>query len=219
MIDRKALASCCVVVLGMAMLVACGGAPTPATESGDGEDGAPASEASGGPPAAASVVQRGEYLAAAGACSDCHTPMKMGANGPEPDLSRFMSGHPESEVVDSPPPPTEHSTPTWMWSQSNTVFMGGFGTSYAINLTPDEATGIGSWTEDIFVQAIKSGKHWGASRPILPPMPWQSYAQLTDDDLKAMFAYLKSIPAIVNRVPEAQPAPPPAPPAVGVPPG
>ena len=191
------------------VLAGCGGggaASEPAPAVGDGAS----SEASGGPPAAASIVQRGEYLAAAGACSECHTPMKMGANGPEPDLSRFMSGHPESEVVDPPPPPTEHSTPTWMWSQSNTVFMGGFGTSYAINLTPDEGTGIGSWTEDIFVQAIKTGKHWGASRPILPPMPWRSYAQLTDDDLKAMFAYLKSIPPIQNRVPEAQPAPPPA---------
>ena len=69
-----------------------------------------------------------------------------------------------------------------------------------------------NWPEDIFVDTIKTGKHWGASRPILPPMPWQSYSQLTDDDLKAIYAYLRTIPPIKNRVPEAQPAPPPPPP-------
>jgi hypothetical protein len=96
-----------------------------------------------------------------------------------------------------------------MWSQSNTVFIGDFGTSFAINLTPDETTGIGAWTEEIFVKTLKTGRHWGVSRPILPPMPWQSYAQLDSEDLAAMYAYLRSIPPIKNRVPEAQPAPPP----------
>jgi mono/diheme cytochrome c family protein len=179
-------------------------APGPDRASG-GRSDREAQEAAA--PPALSAVQRGEYLAAAGACSECHTPMRMGPNGPEPDVSRFMSGHPESEIVDPAPARTEHST-TWMWSQSNTVFIGDFGTSFAINLTPDEATGIGAWTEDIFVKTLKTGRHWGAARPILPPMPWQAYSQMTDDDLKAMYAYLRSIPAIKNRVPEAVPAPP-----------
>jgi hypothetical protein len=96
-----------------------------------------------------------------------------------------------------------------MWSQNNTMFVGDFGTSFAINLTPDEATGIGAWTEDIFIQTMRSGRRWGASRPILPPMPWQAYAVLTDEDIKAVYAYLRTVPPIKNRVPEAMPAPPP----------
>ena len=73
--------------------------------------------------------------------------------------------------------------------------------SFAANLTPDKNTGLGIWTEDMFVKALKLGKHMGTSRPILPPMPWNWYGQLPEEDLKAMFAYLKSIPAIRNKVP------------------
>jgi hypothetical protein len=53
----------------------------------------------------------------------------------------------------------------------------------------------------MFVDAIKQGKHMGTSRPILPPMPWTEYRHLPDEELKAMFAYLKSLPPIANRVP------------------
>jgi hypothetical protein len=53
----------------------------------------------------------------------------------------------------------------------------------------------------MFIKALRTGKHLGASRPILPPMPWQSISTMTDDDLKAVFAYLRSIPPVVNRVP------------------
>lgn len=197
-----AIAALVMVFVGCEQPTPAGSSDQPAVATAQA---APASAATGG------VVERGKYLVAAGACIECHTPFRMGANGPEPDLSRLLSGHPESEVVDPPPPPTPHSGPTWMWSQSNTMFQGAFGTSYAINLTPDEATGIGAWTEDIFVQSIKTGRHWGASRPILPPMPWQSYSRLTEDDLKAIYAYLRTLPPIENRVPEAQVAPPPAP--------
>ena len=74
--------------------------------------------------------------------------------------------------------------------------------SYAINLTPDNETGLGHWTEDMFVQALKTGKHMGKSRPILPPMPWQAFRNFSDSDLKAMFAYLRTVPAISNRIPD-----------------
>jgi hypothetical protein len=82
--------------------------------------------------------------------------------------------------------------------------------SYSSNLTPDQNTGIGVWTEEIFIKTLRSGRHWGQARPILPPMPWQSLAQMTDEDLKAVYAYLRSIPPIQNRAPESVPAPPPA---------
>jgi hypothetical protein len=82
-----------------------------------------------------------------------------------------------------------------------TAWSGAGGVSYAANLTPDETTGIGLWSEDSFVKALKTGKHMGAGRQILPPMPWNWYGLLPDDDLKAIYAYLKSIPAIQNKVP------------------
>ena len=62
----------------------------------------------------------------------------------------------------------------------------------------DEQTGIGLWTEDIFVAAIRTGKHMGAGREILPPMPWNYYLNASDEDLKAIFWYLKSLPPIKN---------------------
>jgi hypothetical protein len=82
-----------------------------------------------------------------------------------------------------------------------TAWVGPWGVSYSANLTPDENTGIGLWTEDMFVEAMRSGKHMGAGRPILPPMPWMFIANLTLEDQKAIFAYLKSLKPIKNTVP------------------
>jgi hypothetical protein len=65
--------------------------------------------------------------------------------------------------------------------------------------------GLGIWTEEMFINAIRTGRHYGVSRPIMPPMPWQNYRHFTDDDIKAVFAYLRSIPPIFNEVPEYQP--------------
>jgi hypothetical protein len=94
-------------------------------------------------------------------------------------------------------------------SNDFTAWGGPWGVSFARNLTPDQATGLGSWTEAMFVQTIRDGKHQGTGRPLLPPMPWQEYRNLTDEDLSAIWAYLQSIPAVNNAVPE--PIPPAAP--------
>ena len=75
----------------------------------------------------------------------------------------------------------------------------------AANLTPDQNSGLGIWTEEMFIKALRTGRHMGASREILPPMPWSNYSKMTDDDLKAVYAYLRSIPAVHNRVPEPIP--------------
>jgi mono/diheme cytochrome c family protein len=154
------------------------------------------------------MVARGKYLVAVGGCNDCHTPMKMGPKGPEPDMSRYLSGHPADVKV----PPAPKMAPPWMWAgaAAGTAFAGPWGVSYAINLTSDEETGLGVWTPELFVAAIKTGQHLGVGRPIMPPMPWPGYAQMTEDDLRAVFAYLKTVPAQKNRVPEGEPAPPPA---------
>lgn len=163
-----------------------------------------------GPPPAqadADTVERGAWLVAVTGCNDCHTPFKPGPNGPEPDPSRLLSGHPESAAL-PPPPPLD---PPWVWAgtDTNTAFAGPWGISYAANLTPDPETGIGGWTKEMFTTAIKTGLHLGAGRPIMPPMPWPAYAHLGDADLGAIFDYLKSLPPVRNRVPEY------APPAAG----
>ena len=150
-------------------------------------------------------IQRGQYLVTIGGCNDCHTPFKMGPNGPEPDMSRMLSGHPESVVITSAPKIESDAPFIWAGVATNTAFAGPWGVSFARNLTPDENTGIGVWDETIFMNTIRKGRHWGVARPILPPMPWFNYAKMTDDDLKAVFAYLRSIPPIHNRIPEPLP--------------
>jgi hypothetical protein len=136
-------------------------------------------------------------------CNDCHTPWKLGPKGPEPDMSRALSGHPADFVM---PPAPKHDGP-WAWSGAvtNTAFAGPWGVSFTANLTPDQNTGLGIWTEDMFITALRTGKHFGVSRPIQPPMPWQYFGKMTDDDLKAIFAYLRTIKPISNHVPDPIP--------------
>jgi len=147
------------------------------------------------------LVERGSYLVTIAACNDCHTPFKLGPNGPEPDMRRMLSGHPEDFKVAAP----AELPQGWVWAGtgSNTAFAGPWGVSFAPNLTPDLETGFGVYTEETFIEAIRSGKHMGAGRPIMPPMPWPAYRHMTDDDLRAIYAYLKTIPPVHNQVPEA----------------
>jgi mono/diheme cytochrome c family protein len=157
-------------------------------------------------------IKRGEYLVNYGGCSDCHTPKIMTSKGPAPDPSRLLSGHPANAQLPPVPPGVVGPNPGQWGAITNndlTAWVGPWGTSYAANLTPDVATGLGGWTAEQFVKTMRTGKHLGAGRPLLPPMPWYDIAALNDRDLKGMFAYLKSIKPIQNQVP--QPAPPVAP--------
>lgn len=149
--------------------------------------------------AAGSKVERGAYMVTIGGCNDCHTPLKMGEKGPEPDMSRMLSGHPETLQLPNDPK-VEKGWDGMTAATTGTAFHGGWGTSFAMNLTPDSLTGIGTWTEEMFIKTIRSGKHWGAGRPIMPPMPWFNYAKFSDEDISAVYAYLRSIPPIVNHV-------------------
>ena len=150
------------------------------------------------------TIARGEYLDTIGGCNDCHTPFKMGPKGPEPDMTRMLSGHPEQFVIAAP---AKMSSVEWMMASAptNTAHSGPWGVSFTANLTPDQNTGLGIWTEQMFMKALRTGRHMGASREILPPMPWFNYGKMTDADLKAVYAYLRSIPAIHNRVPDPLP--------------
>lgn len=153
------------------------------------------------------AVERGRYLVTIGGCHDCHTPWHLGPNGPEPDMSRALSGHPAALVM--PPAPALPEGP-WIGSlgATNTAWAGPWGVSFTANLTPDDETGTGRWSEEEFMDTIRSGRHLGRGRQILPPMPWFNYAQMSDEDLAAVYAYLRTIPAISNRVP--YPVPPAA---------
>ncbi len=151
----------------------------------------------------ADLVARGKYIVTAAACSDCHSPKIFTAAGPIPDSTKTLSGHP----ANSPALPIDKKVLTpgnWvLLSPDLTEFVGPWGISYSANLTPDSATGLGAWTEDVFIKTMRTGKHLGqeGGRPILPAMPWPSIAQYTDEDLKAIFAYLHELPAISNKVP------------------
>jgi mono/diheme cytochrome c family protein len=149
---------------------------------------------------ARSEIARGEYLVTGAACHDCHTPWKMGSNGPEPDLSRALSGHP-SEMVMPPMPALPPGPWIGVMGATNTAWGGPWGVSFTANLTPDKETGIGTWTKQNFIDTIRNARHMGNGRPLLPPMPAPMYKHLNDEDLGAIFAYLQSVPPISNKVP------------------
>lgn len=152
----------------------------------------------------AGEIARGQYLVNGFGCADCHTPLKLGPNGPEPDLARNFSGHPAEMKL--PPAPTLPPGP-WMATiaATMTAWSGPWGTSFTANLTPDRETGLGQWTADEFVATLKTGRHMGRGREILPPMPIPATRNLTDEDLRAMFAYLQTLPPVKNRVPDPLP--------------
>lgn len=149
------------------------------------------------------LVTRGKYLVTIGSCNDCHTPKKFGPEGMSLDESRLLSGHPAG----SPLPPLDAKALKpggWLlFAGDITAYIGPWGISYSANLTPDSTTGIGAWSEATFAKALRTGKHLGqeGGRPILPPMPWEMVGQMTDEDLKAVYTYLQSLPPVKNQVP------------------
>ena len=154
----------------------------------------------------AAQIARGKYLMGSVGCDDCHTPKKMTPNGPEMDMERRFMGHPAAE-------PFEYADKKDMvarqqvavFSAGMTAAAGPWGITYAANLTPDD-TGTGNWTEAQFVKAIREGKSKGldGTRPLLPPMPWQVYGQMNDEDLKSIYAFLRTVKPIQNVVPNPQ---------------
>jgi len=117
-------------------------------------------------------VERGRYLVIIAGCSDCHTP---GALLGAPDMKRYLGG---SDVGFSIP--------------GQGVFVGE-------NLTPDRQTGLGDWTSEQIIAAIRAGKT-PAGRKLSPVMPYAAFSHLTDADAEAIAAFLKSLPPINNKV-------------------
>ena len=152
------------------------------------------------------MIERGHYLVEFGSCHDCHSPKVYTDMGPIPDTTRLLSGHPANEML--PVGDVKMVQPgMWVMTEKNfTAWVGPWGISYAANLTPDTETGLGVVTEEMFIKTLREGKLKGMMRPLLPPMPWQVYGMKTDQDIKAIYAYLRTIKPIHNVVP--QPVPP-----------
>jgi mono/diheme cytochrome c family protein len=159
----------------------------------------PAAETAKAP--AQSAAERGKYLVTVGGCNDCHSPKKIVNGVPEVDMDKLLSGNPAGDKFPKVPKTLIGADAFGTAASNNlTAWVGPWGISFAMNLTPDKDTGLGSWTEDMFVKAIRTGKHQGVGRDILPPMPWNWYRNMTDDDLKAVFAYLQSLPPVKNTI-------------------
>jgi mono/diheme cytochrome c family protein len=112
-----------------------------------------------------SQVARGRYLASIMDCGGCHT---GGALLGKPDPGRVLAG---SEVGFQIP---------------------GEGVVYPPNLTPDAEHGLGKWTDEEILRAVRGGQSRDGRR-LAPIMPWPSYAALTDGDARALVAYLRSL--------------------------
>ena len=119
------------------------------------------------------ILEVGKYLAHNLDCSSCHSADFKTVNILEPEKSEGYFGG------------------------GNTLLTMEGKPIYTQNLTPDEETGIGSWSEEKFVKAIKYGVKEGEPALRYPMLP---YATLTDDEAKAIYAYLKTVPAIKNNV-------------------
>jgi hypothetical protein len=152
----------------------------------------------------ANKVQRGAYLVNTMGCDDCHSPKKFGPHGPEVDTNLRFGGYPAGR----PLPPFDTGTAhKWvLFAGDLTAAVGPWGVSFSANISSDP-TGIGNWTEAQFIRCLREGKWLGLDdRPLLPPMPWQNFAKLTDRDLKSIYAFLKTTKPVNNTVP--QPIPP-----------
>jgi hypothetical protein len=152
------------------------------------------------------MVARGKYLVNFSGCNDCHSPKIYTDQGPVPDTTRLLSGFPQGETL--PVADVSMVGPgKWVMTEQNfSAWVGPWGISYAANLTPDNATGIGTLSEEMFIKTLREGKWMGVGRPLLPPMPWQGIGMMTDQDLKCVYTYLFSLKPVHNEVP--QPVPP-----------
>jgi len=190
---KKILVLVCIVVSATVLLVFCNqpAAKEPLVAASSTEAISPDS-----------MVKRGAYLVRMMGCNDCHSPKIMTPQGPVPDPERLLSGHP----ADLPVPKYDAGTAKdWiLFNGMLTNYVGPWGISFSANITSD-STGIGTWTEKQFFKAIREGKYLGLdnTRPLLPPMPWTEYRNASDEDLRAIFAYLKSTKPVKNVVPNA----------------
>lgn len=151
-------------------------------------------------------IAHGKYLVDAIGCGDCHTPWRWDEklHEPVPETKLLFSGSPEG----TKPPVGTANPPEQVDNFFSKTYKGGWGVSFGANITPDKETGIGSWSFADFKRAMHDGKyksqwsHKGDGRPLMPPMPWEDFANLNDRDLHDIYNYLMSVPPVRNKVPE-----------------
>jgi hypothetical protein len=182
-----------------------GGAAKPAAAQGGAAKPASAQGGAAKPAqGSAAQIKRGEYLVTIAGCHDCHTPMKMTPLGLMPDFERALMGHPP----DAPEPTgTPGKSDLALTGSDLTSWKMPYGLVYSRNLTPHKS-GLGEWTEAQFIKSLREGRHQGEGRPLLAPMPWAATAAMTEEDLKALYAYLRTIKPISNTVPDPKVPPP-----------
>ena len=151
------------------------------------------------------MIKRGAYLVNFGSCNDCHTPKVFTDMGPIPDTTRLLSGYKQGTILSKVDTAVIGPGKWYLTNGDFTAWVGPWGISFSANLTSDAKTGLGSWTEEMFINSMRNGVHLGAGRPILPPMPFMGLAGLKDEDLKSVFAYLQSIKPVTNKVPDSVP--------------
>jgi hypothetical protein len=153
-------------------------------------------------------VKRGEYLVMMMGCHDCHSPKIFTQTGEMMfDSTRLLSGHPAG----SPDPSLGKKGSTMpqegiVFGGDLTSYIGPWGHSYSANLTPD-VTGLGEWTFEMFKKAFTEGKYNGldSGRPIMPPMPWQNFRHINNDDIHMIWTFLRSLKPVSNIVPPYTP--------------
>ena len=149
-------------------------------------------------------IEIGQAVVEGWNCSFCHSPQIKGPDGKAiADPKRFMSGHPADEEIPAIPDMVLTS-PEWMefldnldstvWATDNLIV-------FSANLTPDDETGIGTWTEAEFVETIREGRHRGIERRIKYPMPWRELGELSDEELLSVYEYLMTLEPVNNKVP------------------
>ncbi|MFT3704989.1 MAG: cytochrome C [Agriterribacter sp.] len=127
-------------------------------------------------PAKTDLLAYGKYLVNASSCIDCHTRVEKG------------------QIIQE------------LGFSGGREFLMPGGMLRSANITPDAATGIGSWTQEVFVRKFKSFADSTYQSPLVKPgefnsiMPWKMYSGMTEEDLGAIYQYLKTIPAISNKV-------------------
>jgi hypothetical protein len=152
----------------------------------------------------AEQVTRGAGLVDEWKCNFCHTPELKGPDGkPMPNPERLLSGHPQDEPVPDVADMviTSDAFMEFLDNLDNTTWASNDTLVFSANLTPDMETGIGPWTPEQFVATIRQGQHMGLGKRLLYPMPWQELAELPDADLISIYAYLRTINPVSNKVP------------------
>jgi hypothetical protein len=185
------------LAVGLVLLTGCQPAEQKSATENEDKPAAPAQ----------SPVERGKYLTTVGGCNDCHTPKTFGPNGPEADMTKELSGHPAGDKIPAVPAKLNFGEGGFgtLTNTHLTAWIGPWGISYAMNLTPIKRPVLEAGRSRCLSTPFATESIREQDAPSSPPMPWNWYRNMTDDDLKGVFAYLQSLPPINNAIPDPTP--------------